>query len=147
MHNTEYKSFHKEKKGFAEFHHIQPENWCVKRYNTPLISINSKYKLHTISDVLKRNKTVVNIEDINKYKQVTIQLWNKGVILRNELYGREIGTKKQFEISDGQFIISKIDARNGAYGIVPKELNGAIITGKFWAYDIKLIRHTPQWLF
>jgi type I restriction enzyme S subunit len=32
--------------------------------------------------------------------------------------------------------MSKIDARNGAFGIVPEEADGAIITGNFWAYDV-----------
>lgn len=81
------KSYHKEELGFAEFHKLDKSNWCVKRYNTPSISV---------------------------------------------------GTKKQFMINKGQFLISKIDARNGAYGIVPKELDGAIITGNFWTHLIIL---------
>ena len=32
--------------------------------------------------------------------------------------------------------VSKIDARNGAFGIVPLEADGAIITGNFWVYDV-----------
>ena len=32
--------------------------------------------------------------------------------------------------------MSKIDARNGAFGIVPPEADGAIITGNFWVYDV-----------
>ena len=45
-------------------------------------------------------------------------------------------TKKQFIVWSGQILLSKIDARNGAFGIVPPELGGAIITGNFWTYDI-----------
>jgi restriction endonuclease S subunit len=56
--------------------------------------------------------------------------------MRDSLLGEKIGTKKQFMVKADQLLLSKIDARNGAFGIVPKDLDGAIITGNFWAYDI-----------
>ena len=40
--------------------------------------------------------------------------------------------------------MSKIDARNGAYGIVPAELEGAIVTNDFPVFDVdtkKIIPH------
>ena len=142
----EYKSFHKEVKGFAEFHTLNAENWCVKRYLTPFISLNSKYKLKPLSHILKRKKYPIAIEDDQVYKQITIQMWNRGIVLRENQYGIDIGTKKQFSIKEGQFLISKIDARNGAYGIVPKELDGAIITGNFWAFDINQEEILPEYI-
>ena len=66
--------------------------------------------------------------------------------MRTEQEGRDIGTKKQFLISKGQFLISKIDARNGAYGIVPEELDGAVITGNFWTYKINIKKVLPMYL-
>ena len=101
------KSFHKEEIGFAEFHHLDKSNWCVKRYNTPQMSVGTKYDLCTISTLLKRVKTSVDIKDENIYKQVTVQMHNQGIVLRTEQEGRDIGTKKQFLISKGQFLISK----------------------------------------
>ena len=71
------------------------------------------------------------------YKQVTIHQFGEGVSLRCEKYGKEIGTKRQFIAKKGQFIISRIDARNGSFGIVPDFLNGAIVTNDFWLFDIK----------
>lgn len=142
----EFKSFHKEEIGFAEFHTLDKKNWCVKTYNTPLMSLNSKYELKPIKDILKRCKDTVKIQDDLEYKQVTIKTKNGGVLLREILKGSEIGTKKQFKIKAGQFIISKIDARNGAYGIVPNELDGAIITENFWVYDINTKSVTPEYL-
>lgn len=90
-----------------------------------------------LRDILIRNKTQIEINDSKKYKRVTIKMHGKGIQMRDEISGSKIGTKKQFTISKGQLLLSKIDARNGAFGIVPDELEGAIITGNFWAYDIK----------
>ncbi len=89
-----------------------------------------------LREVLIRNKTKIDIDDTKKYKRVTIKMHGKGIHLRDEVVGSKIGTKKQFIVSSGQILLSKIDARNGAFGIVPPELEGAIITGNFWTYDI-----------
>ena len=89
-----------------------------------------------IGDILTRNKTPVVVADGTSYKQVTIRTNYKGVELRGEQDGSTIGTKNQFAVTTGQFILSRIDARNGAFGIVPEELEGAIVTNDFLAFDI-----------
>ena len=45
-----------------------------------------------------------------------------------------------------QFLLSKIDARNGAFGIATNELDGAIITADFFAYDIDEDKINPYFL-
>lgn len=89
-----------------------------------------------LGDVLRRAKQVVEIEDGSIYKRLRIQVKGRGVVLRDEVPGSAIGTKRQFQVDAGQFVLSKIDARNGAFGIVPSEADGAVITGNFWAYDV-----------
>ena len=42
--------------------------------------------------------------------------------------------------------MSKIDARNGAYGIVPAELEGAIVTNDFPVFDVDTKKIIPQFL-
>ena len=89
-----------------------------------------------VKDVLTRIKKPIQLEDDVLYKRVTIKTKHKGVFLRDTQYGKDIGTKKQFFIKRGEFLLSKIDARNGAFGIVPDEVDGAIITGNFWTYEV-----------
>lgn len=89
-----------------------------------------------VKDVLTRIKEPIELEDDVLYKRVTIKTKHQGVFLRDSEYGKDIGTKKQFFIKKGQFLLSKIDARNGAFGIVPDEVDGAIITGNFWTYEV-----------
>ena len=98
---------------------------------------DKKTKNHVpLSKLLLRNKTPINIESNIVYKRATIKLYGKGLSIRDEEIGSKINTKKQFLIKKDQLLLSKIDARNGAFGIVPEELDGAIITGNFWAFDI-----------
>lgn len=98
-----------------------------------------------IKSLLTRIKNTVSIEDTKTYKRVTIKTKNKGIYLRDNKIGREIGTKNQFIINEGQFLLSKIDARNGAFGIVPKELDNAIITGNFWTYEVNKDLLNIEW--
>lgn len=99
-----------------------------------------------IGEFLKRNKTAVTIQDGVKYKRVTIKVRNGGVFLRDEEIGSKIGTKSQFLISKGQFLLSKIDARNGAFGVVPDALDRGIITGNFWTFDVNYNIVNPHYL-
>ena len=89
-----------------------------------------------IGDILTRHKTPVTVEPDVTYKQVTIRTNYKGVVLRGNQSGSTILTKNQWRVSADQFILSRIDARNGAFGIIPDELEGAIVTNDFLAFDI-----------
>jgi len=103
--------------------------------------------LITIGSFLKRIKDPIEIQDNIEYKRITIKTNHQGVILRNKELGTKIGTKKQFKIKGGDFILSKIDARNGAFGIIPDELDGAIITGNFWTYEVDTKKVDTEWFF
>lgn len=102
-------------------------------------------KLTKIGDFLKRSKIPIDILDNKEYNRVTIRINHNGVSLRDTEFGKKIGTKKQFILKAGQFIVSKIDARYGAFGIAPKEVENAIITGNFWAYDVDFSKLNIEW--
>ncbi|MEC1376499.1 restriction endonuclease subunit S [Heyndrickxia oleronia] len=89
-----------------------------------------------IGKLLTRVKDAILLEDNEEYKRVTIKTKGQGVLLRDRKKGSEIGTKRQFLIREGQFLLSKIDARYGAFGIVGQDIDGAIITGNFWTYEV-----------
>lgn len=121
-------------------------NWSVRYLLDSLIEYNDHFELVKLGEVLFRNKTQVIIQDNESYKRVTIKINNGGVFLRDEELGANIGTKMQFSIRAGQFLLSKIDARNGAFGVVPEVVDGAIITGNFWTYDVDHNRVNPEYL-
>jgi len=89
-------------------------------------------------------QNLVSINDGSLYKQVTVRMHNRGLILRQVCFGKEIKTKKQYQIQAGQFLYSRIDARNGAMGLVPPELEGAIVSNDFPVFDINCHIIDPQ---
>lgn len=104
-----------------------------------ILSYNNKYDFRfpmlEIGQLLTQYKEKAILKDDVPYKRITIKLHNSGVVLRDITYGKDIKTQGQFYIKKGQFIYSQIDARNGAFGIVPDELDGAIITNSFCVFD------------
>ena len=111
------------------------QNWSIAS-NLINSECSSAFPLVRIGDLLVRVKQEIDIEDGALYKRPTIKGNNGGIVLRDIARGEKIGTKKQYTISAGQLLISKIDARNGAFGIVPDELDGGVITGNFWTFDV-----------
>ena len=119
---------------FVGFSNI--ESWSASFLFGTINKFNRKYKVLKISQLLVKNNESIIIEDEKLYKRVTVKINANGVVLRDEEYGKNIGTKRQFIAKEGQMIVSKIDARNGAFGLIPFELDGAIVTNDFPLFDI-----------
>jgi restriction endonuclease S subunit len=122
------------------------ENWSVQGLLDAKFNYSNKYEQAKIGDFLIKSRNIVNIEDDKEYNRVTVKINNNGVILRDTEKGVNIGTKKQYRANAGQFIISKIDARNGAFGIIPNELDNAIVTNDFPLFDVNTKKINPQFL-
>ena len=124
-------------------------NWSVQYADGEDLGFTKKYPMARIGAFLVKSKDIIEVEDDVEYKQVTIKINNGGVVPRNNgeaILGSKIGTKRQHVVHAGQFIMSKIDARNGAYGIVPEELDGAIVTNDFPVFDVDTSKIIPQFL-
>ena len=124
-------------------------NWSVQYADEEDLGFTKKYPMARIGAFLVKSKDIIEVEDDVEYKQVTIKINNGGVVPRNNgeaILGSKIGTKRQHVVHTGQFIMSKIDARNGAYGIVPEGLDGAIVTNDFPVFDVNTEKIIPQFL-
>jgi len=104
------------------------------------------YRTSRLAEILSRSQDPVQIIPEETYKQVTVRLFHKGVILRGQQQGGAISTSKQWRVRTGQVLLSRIDARNGAIGLVPLELDGAIVTNDFWALNVNLELAEPKYL-
>jgi len=95
----------------------------------------SEWRQVRIGDFLHRAKSPVSLRDDEEYQLVTVRMHHNGVTLREKKKGKLIGSN-MYRVKTGQFILSGIDARNGAFGVIPEELDGAIVTNDFWYFDI-----------
>lgn len=122
------------------------ENWSVSHILGMNMGFNEMYPMISIGNVIERSVNAINIEDDISYKQITLKTNGGGAVLRDVKQGKSIGTKKQFVVSAGQFIMSKIDARNGAFGVVGTDLDGAVVTADFPVFDVVKDKVTPEYL-
>jgi type I restriction enzyme S subunit len=73
----------------------------------------------------------LNMADDEVYDLVTVKRSRGGVVLRERLKGSQIAVKSQFRLKAGDFLISKRQIVHGACGIVPPELDGAIVSNEY----------------
>lgn len=108
--------------------------------------MNNGFPSVSLGEVLTKSKEQIEIDPHQRYKQVTIKLWGQGVVLRDEVAGVDIAGAKRFVVRPQQFILSRIDARNGAFGLVPDSLDGAVVSNDFPAFTPNPSRILPTFL-
>ena len=99
-----------------------------------------------IGDILSKSQNWVEPKPDETYKQITARLWGKGLALRGEVSGSQIAATRQLQARAGQFLISRIDARHGAFGIVPASLDGALVSNDFPCFEIDAENALPDYI-
>lgn len=89
-----------------------------------------------VGELLQRRSEPARIDPDREYHEVTIKLWGRGVVSRGKVRGSEVVSVRNV-VRAGQLILSKIDARNGAIGLVPRELDGAIVSNDFPSFEVR----------
>ena len=84
-----------------------------------------------LRDHLKEVRRPVALRDEESYTLVTVKRSRGGVALRGVFRGSEVKTPTQFSIRTGDFLISKRQIVHGACGIVPPELDGAVVSNEY----------------
>jgi type I restriction enzyme S subunit len=85
----------------------------------------------TFADVLEVVERPTKLSPDATYRLLTAKRSRGGIALRGELLGREILTKTQFEAKAGDFLISRRQIIHGACGVVPRELDGAVVSNEY----------------
>lgn len=99
----------------------------------------------SLGDFLLRSNEWVEPDPSETYKQIKARLWGKGLTLRAQVLGSKIAAAKQLRARSGQFLVSRIDARHGAFGIVPDSLDGALVSNDFPCFDIDVRLVVPKY--
>ena len=108
--------------------------------------VKHKFELIRFSELVKRRKSFFTIDDEKEYKRCKVQLYARGVIRRDTVKGKEIKTKKQQICKTDDFLVAEIDAKVGGYGIVPSELENAIVSSHYYLYEIDKTKLLPEFL-
>lgn len=107
---------------------------------------SARWPLVRLGEVLSKKAEWIDLDPNTDYRQVTVRMWGGGVVLRQVLKGSDIAASSQLRVRAGQFIMSKIDARHGAFGIVPAILEGAVVSQDFPVFETHRDRLIPEFL-
>ncbi len=84
-----------------------------------------------IGELFEETSRPIKMDDDENYTLVTVKRSRGGAILRGIKKGREISVKSQYIVNEGDFLISKRQIVHGACALVPKELDGAIVSNEY----------------
>ena len=104
------------------------------------------WPLVRLGDVSQHRSQFITIDDTQQYKRCRVQLHAKGVVLRDQVSGAEIKTKKQQVCRAGEFLVAEIDAKVGGFGLVPDVLDGAVVSSHYFLFEIDLTVLEPRYL-
>jgi len=130
-----------EKSWIADIKTVKKKNYdlMVKTYKPRLTFIDrfkTNYPIVSFSDIMTENKEYIVIDDSKDYQRVKVQWYGKGVIPRGKISGKRIKTKNQKVARTEQFIVAEIDAKDGSFGVIPKELDGSIVSSHYFLFDL-----------
>jgi type I restriction enzyme S subunit len=108
--------------------------------------MSRQYPLVSLGKLLSKSNEWIDIIPNEQYRQITVKLWGQGVILRNIVSGTGIAAPRRFVARANQFILSRIDARNGALGLVPSSLDGAVVSNDFPIFNVDRDSILPEYL-
>lgn len=106
--------------------------------------MNKDWRLVPLGEALIKSDEAVSLKPDERYKEVTVRLWGKGVTQRRVATGAEIAAGCRTVVRAQQFIVSRIDARNGVFGLVPDELDGAAVSNDFPVFNINISLVCPS---
>ena len=105
----------------------------------------SNWQTTCLGELLSRSIETAEILPGESYKEITVKLWGKGVVLRGIASGAAFNGSRRFLARKGQLILSRIDARNGAIGIVPETLDESVVSNDFPLFRLDPNRVLPQY--
>ncbi|MDP2786489.1 MAG: N-6 DNA methylase [Pseudomonadota bacterium] len=99
-----------------------------------------------LKDILESCLRPIRLNSETTYRLVTVRLYGKGVLLRSETEGGDLKGANWFCVKYGDIIMSKIDARHGAFGFIPRELDGAVVTNEFPVFRVTAAEWHPEFI-
>jgi len=98
--------------------------------------MSNSWPILKLGEVLRHRSEFVTIDGLTTYRRPRVQLHAQGIVLRDEVPGAHIKTKTQQVCHAGELLVAEIDAKVGGFGIVPKALDGAIVSSHYFLFDI-----------
>jgi Restriction endonuclease S subunits len=104
------------------------------------------WPLRPLSSAVRQQRATIEVADLLQYRRPRVRQWGAGAVLRDEVWGGSIKTKRQQVCRTDQLLVAEIDAKVGGFAIVPEELDGAIVSSHYFLFDIDQTKLVPAFL-
>lgn len=89
-----------------------------------------------LESLLRLNLHPEDVVETANYRIAGIYSFGRGFINRPSINGAETSYPRLFKISEGQLVMSKLGAWEGAFAVVPREFDGAFVSPEYPTFDI-----------
>src|SRR5690349_2621649 len=103
-------------------------------------------RIAKFAEFLRHRKQFIRIDDFEVYKRARVQLHWKGIVIRDQVEGAAVKTRAQQVARAGELLVAEIDAKVGGIGIVPLEVDGAIVSSHYFLFEIDEQKCLRSWL-
>jgi hypothetical protein len=116
-----------------------------QRVELPAIRANDWPEV-TLGEILARTEDPTTVDSSIEYPNIGVYSFGKGVFRKPPILGWKTSAKTLFRVHAGQFIYSRLFAFEGAYGVVPEELDGSYVSNEFPTFDYDHAQVTSAFL-
>lgn len=98
---------------------------------TTIAATSRAWRQTKLATVLTQNNRRESVVGTRTYKLLGVRLAGQGPFLREEKIGQRIQASHLSQVKAGDFIYSRLFAWRGAFGVIPRELDGAYVSNEF----------------
>ena len=106
----------------------------------------TKWPIVPLGEVLKLDLSPETVQADGNYPLVGIFGFGRGLFTREAVSGTSISATQLFQVKTNQFVYSRLKAFEGAFGLVPEELNGRFVSNEFPTFSCDPKRLVPAYL-
>jgi type I restriction enzyme S subunit len=104
------------------------------------------FPLVPLGEVLAPDRDQVQVEPDQSYCTAGIYSFGRGLFQRGQILGAETSYKLLFRLHRDQFVVSRLNGWEGAVDVVPKALEGCLVSNEYPTFSIKSDRADPAYL-
>lgn len=93
------------------------------------------WPLVSLSEVLTETSDPVTVNPAEKYPNLGLYSYARGAFGKPDIDGAQTSAKTLYRVRGGQFIYSRLFAFEGAYAVVPDEMDGCFVSNEYPVFD------------
>lgn len=93
-------------------------------------------RLTKLGDVLSLRRQAVKVDPASEYANLGLYSFGKGPFPKPPIPGADTSASTLYRVSEGQFIYSRLFAFEGAFAVVPSEMDGWFVSNEYPTFDV-----------